>query len=223
VQLLKETGHYERTLIVYLSDNGVAFPGAKTTLYDPGTRLPLIVRTPGPRRPGAVQSAMVTWADLTPTLLDVAGAPVPAEEFDGRSFRAGLGGEAIAGWDETYASHTSHEITMYYPMRSVRTRRHKLIYNVAHGLVYPFALDLIQSPTWISVQKSGAALYGRRPIAQFLRRPEIELYDLSLDPDEVTNRAEAPEYQTVKRELLAKLKRFQAATKDPWIHKWSYQ
>ncbi len=223
MQLLKDTGQYERTLIVYLSDNGVAFPGAKTTLYDPGTRLPLIVRMPGRQRPGVVQEAMVTWADLAPTLLEVAGAAALADDFDGRSFRAGLDGGPLPGWDATYASHSSHEITMYYPMRSVRTRRHKLIYNVAPGLAFPFALDLIQSPTWISVQQSGAEVFGRRPIAQFIRRPQFELYDLALDPDEVVNRAEAPEYQTIKRELLEQLKRFQAASKDPWIHKWTYE
>lgn len=223
VQLLKETGQYERTLIVYISDNGVAFPGAKTTLYDPGTRLPCIVRAPGRQRPGSVQEAMVTWSDLTPTLLEVAGAPVPAGAFDGRSFRGGLDGAPLAGWDEVYGSHTSHEITMYYPMRSVRTRRHKLIHNLASGLQFPFALDLIQSPTWISVQQSGATIYGRRPIAQFLRRPEYELYDLETDPAEVTNLADAPEQQAVKRALVEKLKAFQAATKDPWIHKWTYE
>ncbi|MBM3853119.1 MAG: sulfatase [Verrucomicrobia bacterium] len=223
VGLLKETGHYERTLIVYLSDNGVAFPGAKTTLYEPGTRLPCIVRLPGRRRPGAVQDAMVTWADLTPTLLDVAGVPAAAGECDGRSFRAGLDGAPLEGWNEIYGSHTSHEITMYYPMRSVRTRRHKLLLNLAHGLRFPFALDLVQAPTWIGVQRSGATTYGRRPIAQFLQRPEFELYDLASDPDEVMNLADAPAQQAVKRGLVEKLKAFQNATLDPWRSKWVYE
>jgi N-sulfoglucosamine sulfohydrolase len=166
---------------------------------------------------------MVTWADLTPTLLDFAGAPAPAGEFDGRSFRAGLDGAPLTGWDEGYASHTSHEITMYYPMRSVRTRRYKLIHNLASGLQYPFALDLIQSPTWVGVQQSGATVYAHRPIAQFLHRPEFELYDLASDPDEVVNLADAPAQQALKRELIEKLKAFQAATKDPWFHKWTYE
>ena len=223
VQLLKETGQYERTLIVYISDNGVAFPGAKTTLYEPGTRLPCLVRAPGRQQPGSVQDAMVTWADLTPTLLDFAGAPVPAEDFDGRSFRAGLDGAPLAEWDEVYGSHTSHEVTMYYPMRSVRNRRYKLIHNLAPGLPFPFALDLVQSPTWVGVQKNRAILYGRRPIAQFLRRAEFELYDLSEDPDEIVNLADAPAQQAVKRELISKLKAFQVVTQDPWVHKWKYE
>ncbi len=223
VRMLKEAGQYERTLIVYISDNGIAFPGAKTTLYDPGTRLPCIVRAPGRQRPGSVQEAMITWVDLTPTLLEFAGAATPANEFDGRSFRAGLDGETLNGWDEVYGSHTLHEVTMYYPMRSVRTRTHKLIHNLAFGLKYPFALDLIQSPTWISVQKTGAATYAGRPIAQFLQRPEFELFDLVKDPGEILNRADAPDYQGIKRALIEKLKTFQTATQDPWMHKWTYE
>jgi N-sulfoglucosamine sulfohydrolase len=223
VQLLKATGQYERTLIVYISDNGVAFPGAKTTLYEPGTRLPCIVRAPDRQRPGSVQTAMVSWVDLTPTLLDAAGA-LPAERsFDGRSFRAGLDGAALAGWDEVYGSHSLHEITMYYPMRMVRTRRYKLIHNLASGLRYPFALDLIQSPTWVSVLRAGGTVFGRRPIEQFLRRPEFELYDLETDPDEVINLAAQSTRQALKEELIAKLKAFQTATKDPWFHKWTYE
>jgi len=130
LQMLKETGQYDRTFILYLSDNGIAFPGAKTTLYEPGTRLPLLARLPGTTRPGSVQAAMVSWVDITPTILDVAGALPPGSAFDGRSFREALRGEPVAGWDEIYASHSLHEVTMYYPMRAVRTRDYKLIYNL---------------------------------------------------------------------------------------------
>ena len=210
---------------MYLSDNGPAFPGAKTTLYDPGIRLPLIVRAPGRTRPGAVQSAMVSWADLTPTLLDVVGA-LPAgatNEFDGRSFRPALDGAPMADRDEVYASHSLHEITMYYPMRAVRTRRHKLIHNLASGLVFPSALDLIQSPSWIGVTRAGGTVFGRRPIAQFLRRPAFELYDLQTDPDEVMNLADDPAHQELKNELVGKLRAFQERTVDPWRHKWIYE
>jgi len=223
VQLLKETGQYERTLIVYISDNGVAFPGAKTTVYDPGIRLPCIVRAPGRRNPGSVQSAMISWTDLTPTLLDVAGALPPGATFHGRSFRAGLDGAALPEWDEIFASHTLHEVTMYYPMRALRTRQHKLIVNLASGLPYPFALDLKQSPTWIGLQRAGGIIYGKRPIAQFIHRPQFELYDLAADPHEVRNLADDPKHQELKQTLIARLREFQQRTVDPWIHKWDYE
>jgi N-sulfoglucosamine sulfohydrolase len=223
LEVLKAAGKYENTLIIYISDNGAAFPGAKTTLYDVGMRLPCLVRAPGRQHPGAVQDAMITWADLTPTILDVAGVTAPKGDFDGRSFRAGLDGARLTGWDEVYASHTFHEITMYYPMRVVRTRQYKLIVNFASELTFPSALDLIKSPTWISASESPGQRLGRRTIAEFLHRPKFELYDLEQDPDEVRNLADQPATQAVKAELLEKLKAFQAATIDPWLRKWSYE
>lgn len=66
---------------------------------------------------------MITWADLTPTLLDMAGVATESLPFHGRSFRAAMREERSEGWDEVFASHTFHEITMYYPMRVVRGRR----------------------------------------------------------------------------------------------------
>ena len=223
IGLLKAAGQYENTLILYVSDNGAAFPGAKTTLYDPGIRLPCIIRSPRQATRGTVQDAMISWADLTPTILDYIGAPPPPEGFDGRSFRPALEGAPLPGWDEVHASHNLHEVTMYYPMRMVRTRRHKVIWNIASGLTFPSALDLIESPTWISAEKTGSGLYGRRRIADFLQRPPFELYDLQRDPDEVVNLADDPASQAVKAELMARLKSFQASTRDPWLHKWTYQ
>lgn len=223
LEILEGAGKSENTLVVYISDNGPAFAGAKTTLYEPGIRLPCIIRTPGRRNPGAVQDAMVTWADLTPTILEVAGALPEGHSFDGRSFFAGLEGERLSGWNLVFGSHTFHEVTMYYPMRMVRTRRYKLIHNLAHDLTFPSANDLIHSPTWISAIEEGGSIYGRRAIDAYLHRPKFELYDLEEDPHEVNNLAENPAWSSVMSGLIEKLKGFQETTKDPWIRKWSYE
>ena len=61
LDLLKQSGVYGDTLVVYISDNGIAFPGAKTTLYEPGMRLPCVVRNPYQKRRGVTCQAMVTW------------------------------------------------------------------------------------------------------------------------------------------------------------------
>jgi N-sulfoglucosamine sulfohydrolase len=220
---LKQAGKYENTLIIYISDNGAPFPGAKTTLYDVGMELPCIVRMPGRHHPGATQDAMVTWADIAPTILEVAGVRWNRLDMDGRSFRAGLDGEPLHGWDEVYASHTFHSIMMYYPMRVVRTREYKLIVNLASPLTFPNANDLIHSPTWISAGRRPEHVLGLRSIDGFLHRPKFELYDVQHDPDEVHNLADDPAHHAVKDELTAKLKAWQAATKDPWLFKWNYE
>ena len=172
VEILKEEGVYDNTLIIYMSDHGIAFQGAKTTTYDPGLRSPLIVRDPNGESRGTVNDALISWVDITPTILDFAGVDEPSYELQimlapvrkqmetthglhGQSFLNILDEESPQGWDEIYASHTFHEIQMYYPMRVVRGRKYKLIWNLAHDLPYPSAADLWESPTWQRVYRQG--------------------------------------------------------------------
>src|SRR5690606_23951257 len=140
---------------------------------------------------GVVSKAMISHIDITPSLLDFAGgldhetnAPknmVDADQFwkgtpaaqENRGPRRGLDshhgkswvpilGDADATHHETiFASHTFHEIQMYYPMRVVRDRQYKLIWNIAHGLPYPFASDLWAASSWqAQFQKGEDAPYG---------------------------------------------------------------
>jgi N-sulfoglucosamine sulfohydrolase len=222
VKILKELDKYDNTLIIYISDNGIAFPGAKTTLYEPGMRLPCIVRNPLQKKRGGTCNALISWTDITPTILDFADAMPSQTKFHGRSFKSIIEDKSPKGWDEIYASHTHHEITMYYPMRVVRERQYKLIWNIAHELEFPFAWDLIESSTWKSVLHMGKKDYAKRSIDTFLNRPEFELFDLKNDPDELDNLAYDPHYDKVLKRLQNKLKAFQKHTNDPWLYKWDY-
>ena len=122
-----------------------------------------------------------------------------------------------------YASHTFHEITMYYPMRVVRTRTHKLIWNIAHPLPYPFASDLYASKSWQGALTRKMTMFGPRSIKDYVQRPQFELYDLEHDPLESNNLASDPKYAQLLAELKEKIKRFQERTGDPWVIKWSYE
>ena len=223
IKLLKEAGVYDNTIFIYLSDNGIAMPGAKTTQYDPGLRLPLVIRTPNIEKPGFVQNAMISWVDITPTILDFANATPDDAVFHGKSFKSILETENPPGWDEVYGSHSFHELTMYYPMRTVRTRKHKLIWNIAYRLEFPFAQDLTAAITWRGTIKRNLTHYGKRPVHKYLFRDQYELYDLETDPDEANNLANEPAYAQIKSELLAKIREFQTQTEDPWLHKWDYE
>ncbi|MFC1792866.1 sulfatase-like hydrolase/transferase [Planctomycetota bacterium] len=223
LDVLKQAGKYENTVVIYISDNGVAFPGAKTTLYDPGMNLPCIVHSPQQEKKGIECDALVNFADLAPTIVDFTGALSGKNSFQGRSFKSVLEQQHPKGWDETYASHTFHEITMYYPMRVVRQRRYKLIWNIAHGLDYPFASDLWAASTWQATIKGGSKYYGKRTVEAYLHRPKFELYDLENDPHEVKNLADDPKHEKVFAELKAEMKAFQKRTKDPWLLKWDYE
>jgi N-sulfoglucosamine sulfohydrolase len=221
-ELLKQSGHWDDTLVIFTSDNGIPFPGAKTTTYEPGLRLPCLVRNPYISQRGIRSQAMVSWIDIAPTILNFAGAP--ASGMHGRSFLNILGQEQPQGWDEIFASHTFHEVTMYYPVRVVRGRRWKLSWNLAHPLPFPFASDLYGSATWQeALAKGNDSRYGKRTIASYVHRPEFELYDLEQDPNELANLANDPKHADTLNELKAKIKQMQTRTKDPWLHKWEYE
>jgi N-sulfoglucosamine sulfohydrolase len=220
IEILKKAGKYDDTLIVFISDNGIPFPGAKTGVYEPGLRLPCIVRDPDATRRGVVSEAFVSWVDITPTILDFAGVRGRTRR-QGRSVLPILAEPKPNDWDEIYASHTFHEVTMYYPMRVVRSGRYKLIWNIAHELPFPLANDLFESATWQDALKRGPDfMYGKRTIRQLTQRPEFELYDLDSDPDEVRNLAAEPQHHSKLTELQKKLRAFQKRTRDPWILKW---
>jgi N-sulfoglucosamine sulfohydrolase len=224
VQVLKDAGRWDDTLFIFISDNGAPFPGAKTTVYDAGLRLPCLVRNPYVTTRGVRSAAMVSWVDLAPTILEFVGAASSGPGLHGRSFLSVLEQPNPAGFDEVYASHTFHEITMYYPMRVVRTRQYKLIWNLAHKLTYPSASDLFRSATWQEALAKGASSrYGKRTVATYLARPEFELYDLQKDPDESSNLALDAAHAETLAALKEKLRAFQRRTGDPWISKWEYE
>jgi N-sulfoglucosamine sulfohydrolase len=225
VEILKKAGKFDNTLIIYMSDNGVPFPGAKTTVFEPGLKLPCIVRNPDTKKRGVISEAFISWVDITPTILDYASVKAPAnQKRHGRSFLPILEQTQPAGWDEVFASHTFHEVTMYYPMRVVRSGNYKLIWNIAYPLSYPFASDLWGSATWQDVLKRGEDfIYGKRSVSAYEHRPQFELYDLEKDPDELHNLASDPANHEKLADLQQKLRQFQKRTGDPRIIKWQHE
>ncbi|GAA5496936.1 ulvan-active sulfatase [Rubritalea halochordaticola] len=247
IEILKKHGKWDNTIIIFSADHGMAFPGAKTTVYEAGLRVPFVVRDPKQKNKGVVNNALISHVDITPTILDMAGgydvakqAPKtllkynptekfenqghPAKKYQGRSWYGLLGTEESEGWDHIMASHTFHEIQMYYPMRVYRDRKYKLIWNIAHGLPYPFASDLWIASSWQAQYQQGKdAKYGNRTVDSYINRPEFELFDIQKDPAEANNLASDPAFAKVLEEYKEKLKKVQRETRDPWRLKWSYE
>jgi N-sulfoglucosamine sulfohydrolase len=218
LNVLRDTKHEGDTLVVYLSDNGRAFPGAKTTLYDEGIHLPLIVASPAQSRRGVRNNAMVSWVDITPTILDWAHAAAPRDQqLAGRTLLPILEQADPPGWDRVFASHSFHEIQQYYPMRALRTREYKYILNIAAPLEFPIAGDIVSSPTWQVVAARPSVGLGARTVQAFLHRPAEELYDLRQDPSEVRNLAADPAHREVLERMRAEMTKFRAETHDPWL------
>jgi N-sulfoglucosamine sulfohydrolase len=112
---------------------------------------------------------------------------------------------------------------MYYPMRSIRTRKYRYILNLAHQLPFPFASDLWGSSTWQEVLRRHDTMYGSRSVDALIHRPRHELYDLESDPQEVVNLADSPDHAKVLAGLQARLREWQTQTQDPWIIKYEHE
>lgn len=221
LQELAASGHADDTLVIFLSDNGRPFPGAKDNLYREGIRLPLIVRSPQQQKRHLHNRAMVSWIDITPTILDWAGAAAPTGyhflPLPGRSLLPILESENPAGWDRVFATHSFHEINQYYPIRSLRTRRYSYFHNLEPSLEVPIASDVALSPSWKAIVSTPGVQLGKRTLEAFRHRPAEELYDLAADPDEVTNLVADPAHASALADLRAQLATWRTATHDPWM------
>jgi len=220
---LKKSGRYDDTFIIFISDNGIPFPGAKTTLYDSGVHLPMIAKSPTVGEGGSVNNAMVSYTDIVPTVLEWAQAPLPGYPLHGRSFLDILNQEHPEGWDRVFLSQTFHEITMYYPMRGIRTRRFKYLNNLFPELEFPPASDLYASASWQAILRREDGMMGKRSVKSYLHRDREELYDLSNDPNELVNVAANPSCAATLEEMRREVLSFRRETKDPWLILLNYE
>ena len=141
-------GATEDTVVVFLSDNGMAFPFAKSNCYLHSTRTPLVVRWPGVVAAGSVEAErFVEGIDLAPTILEVLGLPADPGA-DGRSFAPLFRGEAQAGRDQVVT--VFHE-TVYgrrYEMRAIQDAGHGYIWNEWSDGEAAYLADNMMGRTW---------------------------------------------------------------------------
>jgi arylsulfatase A-like enzyme len=215
MDILEKRDLAKNTLIVFLGDNGYAFPHGKGSLYDPGLNTPLIVRWPGKVKSGGRSHQLISGEDITPTLLAAAGVPT-AKGMSGLSFLNYLLGEKFEGRRYIFAERGPHgqstfrETTSsngFDQSRCVRSKAFKLIYNCTPHQVYR-PVDSGSDRYWKAM--TGLNKEGKLG-AEYVRayfttpRPVFELYDLEHDPAELNNLAGKPEYAKIERELDAAL------------------
>ena len=186
------------TIVIYASDQGF-FLGEhgwfdKRWMMEESLRLPLIVRYPRLARAGSTCDAMVLNIDFAPTLLDLAGVPVPAD-LQGRSLQPLLAGERPADWRRSiyYRYYeTEYAIPPHY---GIRTERHKLIHY--------------QGPVRFDDGTPGGNSQRTRAV------DEWELLDLQTDPDERVNLYSRPDYQPIVARLRQELDQLRREVGDP--------
>ena len=214
---LTRSGKAENTLVVYLGDHGADLLRGKRTSYEGGLRIPLILRWPGQITGGQVSHKLVSTLDLAPTLLTVAAAsPIP--DLPGRSLIPLLQGQDIPWRQYLFTEYHCHSAHNFYPQRTVRDARYKLIQNLQPGTVNPgyrftlerFYADLPQAIETAAPRIRTAYHRQRQP-------PEFELYDLQNDPHEFVDLAADPGSATVFHRLQTELTRWRISSQDPLL------
>jgi N-sulfoglucosamine sulfohydrolase len=221
---LDKSGLDKNTIIVYTVDHGIPFPRAKSTFYDPGIRVPMIMKLPeycGEN--GKVHEQLISNLDYTPSILDLCGVKVP-DGLAGRSMKPLLEGAEYVEHDAVFGAlyYDSH----YDPMHYVRTQKYKYIRSFAvtpedaegadpdmlathecGSWIRADDSDVQRSPSWEIIRESGP----------FSKPPPEELYDLEKDPQEKKNLCDDPAYADILKDLRFKLKQMMEQTNSPLL------
>jgi N-sulfoglucosamine sulfohydrolase len=201
---LMTAGLTERTLVVFTTDHGLAFPGAKATLSDRGIGVTLIVRGPGGFTGGRVINALTSHVDVYPTLCELAGVPTPGFA-QGRSLMPLVRGEADEVRDAIFAELTYH--VAYEPQRAIRTRRFKYVRRF-EGAGPPVLANVDDSPSKRALRELG---WFDRTL------PAEQLYDLVTDPGEMRDLAGDRSLAGVLEDLRRRLEDWMRDTGDPLV------
>ena len=218
VQMLKDTGQYDNTIVIFLGEQGPKFPGGKWTLWDQGQKSSMIVKWNKTVKPGTSTNAIVQYEDIVPTLIDIAGGK-PVADLDGKTFLDVLKDTSDSHRDFAYGIHNNIPEGPAYPVRGIRSARYKLIENLTPEA--KFHIKYTMNPNdkgdvWASWVEQGKTSSEAKSLTQrIVNRPPMEFYDLKNDPYELKNLAQNADYADMVQEYDIKLKQWMKEQGDP--------
>lgn len=214
---LERSGKADNTLVIYFGDHGADFLRGKRTSYEGGVRVPLIMRWPKRAKGGQVRRELVSTIDLMPTFLEVAQAE-PVKDLPGMSLMPLLCDEPCDWRQYLYTEfHTHAAKTNFYPQRTVRNDRYKLIENLMPEQVNP-GYDFTNARfKGVLPAIEAASPTVREAYHRMERPPRFELYDLQSDPYEFRNLADSDEHATAFEDLKTRLATWRKETRDPLL------
>ena len=217
MQALEESGYADNTLVIFISDNGIALPFAKANVYNVSNRSPFIMRWPGTIKKGSVNNTdIVSIIDFMPTVLEALNIPAP-KKIDGRSFLPLLKSGTQSGRDKAFMEIDYKNSGGPTPMRSVITTQYNYIYNAwADGeRVYGNNNEGATMRAMEEAAKNDSAIAERIKV-YYMRMPE-ELYDIKKDPDCLHNLINEPGLKKQLASLRKDLERWMIKTNDPLL------
>lgn len=207
LQQLKEDGLDDDTIVFFFSDHGDGLPFVKREIYDRGLRVPFLVRFPknfpelNPyRQAGQTDSQLISFVDLAPTMLSLAGVPIPSH-LQGQAFL----GPQRAKQPRRYAFAARDRMDSEYDrVRAVHDGRYQYLRNCMPEKPYyqPIRYRLQQPMMQVILALKDSAKLNEQAMHWFrTTKPAEELYDVQTDPHQFRNLADDPRYQNKLQEL----------------------
>jgi len=219
---LEKAGKANNTLVIYIGDHGAQFSRGKATCYEGGLRIPMILWWPGQVKPGTVRDELVSTIDILPTIIQAVRLP-RRESLPGRSLLPLAEGRDLAWREYLFAERTAYHAASFFPQRTIRNERYKLILNLTPERQNPVADNYRYQRGSFFVyganqeEIDAAAMHVRQAYATWRNPPPVELYDLADDPWEFRNLGDKPQLAELKQRLMDELRRFRKEHGDPLL------
>lgn len=216
--LMKKVGarsNSKNTLVIYISDHGPQFSRGKMTAYEMGSKIPMIVSWQGRIEGGKTVDKLVSTIDLLPSILDVCGLEA-SQKLPGKSLWPLISNPDSKNWRKFLATeYTVHFPHSYYPQRTIRDDRYKLICNLLSGENNPLFERYLNYGNDVTAKDlTNGSVAQKEVYDRFKNLPRYELYDLKNDPAEWVNLAGDPTHSKRLKKLQKALDQWQEETDD---------
>ncbi len=214
VNQLKAEDIFDETYLFVITDNGRAFPRAKTRLHDDGMKTYFIASGPSIAKPGSVSDSLISVIDLTATVHSLAELP-DMPTLQGRTMEPVFADPTAEIRPYAFSEHNWHDYEALG--RSIRDGRWLLTKNFRPELPSQGPADSVRSPTHQALVQARASGEALTPVQEDIfaaPRPVVELFDSSGDPFQISNLADDPRYAEKRKELEKALDFWMSETKD---------
>ena len=223
LNVLEETQQAGRTVVLFSSEQGAQFPGCKWTNWDCGLHTAFVVRWPGNIPAGQRTDAIVQYADVAPTLVELAGGDVSDHAYDGTSFAKTLVDPQRAHRQFAYGVHNNVPEGPAYPIRTVTNGNYRYIRNLTPDEIYieKHLMGLkgtgqLNNPYWGTwMFHTERDPHTEALVKRYIKRPAEELYHTASDPFELKNLVNDPQHAAVLAQLRRELDRWMHDQGDP--------
>lgn len=221
LRALKETGYEENTIVMFLSDNGISQPFAKSNVYATSNRTPWVVKWPRKIQGGQVdEKNFVSGIDFLPTVLDAVGLK-PLDGVDGQSFLPLTRGESQAGRDRVVTVYHETVAKRDFEMRCITDAKHTYIFNGWSDGKTQYRSEPFGGLAFKAMQSAATTRpeIDQRVKMLVYRVPE-ELYDVQADPDALHNLIDDASQAARVSEMRQQLLKWMEETGDPLLERF---